>query len=88
MLPTAILAVYPVAGSDMNTKSYIKNAAAKPLDKPMMAWFVKNYLNSMAEGKDPRINLVAATLKGLPPTTIITAELDPLQSDGMMLTDN
>jgi len=41
----------------------------------------------MAEGKDPRINLVAATLKGLPPTTIITAELDPLQSDGMMLTD-
>jgi len=41
MLPTAILAVYPVAGSDMNTKSYIKNAAAKPLDKPMMAWFVK-----------------------------------------------
>jgi len=87
MLPTAILTVYPVAGSDMNTKSYIKNAAAKPLDKPMMAWFVKNYLNSMAEGKDPRINLVAADLKGLPPTTIITAELDPLQSDGMLLTD-
>ncbi|WP_374949962.1 alpha/beta hydrolase [Mucilaginibacter sp.] len=87
MLPTAILAVYPVAGSDMNTKSYVKNAAAKPLDKPMMMWFVKNYLNSMAEAKDPRINLVAANLKGLPATTIITASIDPLQSDGMMLTD-
>lgn len=87
MLPTAIVAVYPVAGSDMNTASYVKNAAAKPLNKPMMAWFVKYYLNSMAQGKDPRINLVAANLKGLPPTTIITAQLDPLQSDGMMLAD-
>ncbi|RFZ83555.1 alpha/beta hydrolase [Mucilaginibacter terrenus] len=86
-LPTAIIAVYPVAGSDMNTKSYTKNAAAKPLDKPMMMWFVKNYLNSMAEGKDTRINLVAANLKGLPPTTIITDEIDPLQSEGMMLAD-
>ncbi len=87
MLPTAILAVYPVAGSDMGTSSYVKNAAAKPLDKPMMMWFVKNYLNSMAEGKDPRINLVAANLKGLPPTTIITDEIDPLQSEGMALAD-
>jgi len=85
--PKHILAVYPVAGSDMNTESYKKNAAAKPLDKPMMVWFVKNYLNSMAEGKDPRINLVAANLKGLPPVTIITAKYDPLQSDGMMLAD-
>jgi acetyl esterase len=85
--PKHILAVYPIAGSDMNTESYKKNAAAKPLDKPMMAWFTKNYLNSMAETKDPRINLVAANLKGLPPVTIITAEYDPLQSDGMILAD-
>ena len=85
--PKHILAVYPIAGSDMNTESYKKNAAAKPLDKPMMAWFTKNYLNSMAEAKDPRINLVAANLKGLPAVTIITAEYDPLQSDGMMLAD-
>ncbi|RZK77891.1 MAG: alpha/beta hydrolase [Pedobacter sp.] len=85
--PKHILAVYPIAGSDMNTESYKKNAAAKPLDKPMMAWFTKNYLNSMAEAKDSRINLVAANLKGLPAVTIITAEYDPLQSDGMMLAD-
>jgi acetyl esterase len=85
--PKHILAVYPIAGSDMNTESYQKNAAAKPLDKPMMGWFVKNYLNSMAEAKDPRINLVAANLKGLPAVTIITAEYDPLNSDGLMLAD-
>ncbi|WP_454801174.1 alpha/beta hydrolase [Mucilaginibacter phyllosphaerae] len=87
MVPTAIVAVYPVAGSDMSTASYVKNAAAKPLDKPMMMWFVKNYLNSMAEGKDPRINLIAANLKGLPATTVITDEIDPLQSEGMTLVE-
>ncbi|MCO5935942.1 alpha/beta hydrolase [Mucilaginibacter sp. RB4R14] len=87
MVPTAIVAVYPVAGADMTTASYIKNAAAKPLNKPMMMWFVKNYLNNMAEGKDPRINLIAANLKGLPPTTVITDEIDPLQSEGMALVE-
>ncbi|MFD0751407.1 alpha/beta hydrolase [Mucilaginibacter calamicampi] len=87
MIPTAILAVYPVAGSDMNTPSYKKNEMAKPLDKPMMMWFVKNYLKSTDQATDPRINLVAANLKGLPPTTIITAEIDPLQSEGMLLGD-
>lgn len=86
-MPISILAVYPVAGSDMTTTSYIKNAQAKPLNKPMMMWFVKNYLNNMGEGKDPRINLVMANLKGLPPTTIITDEIDPLQSEGIMLAD-
>lgn len=87
MLPTAVLAVYPVAGADMNTPSYIKNANAKPLNKAMMGWFVKNYLNSMEQAKDPRINLVMANLKGLPPTTIITDEIDPLQSEGITLAD-
>jgi len=84
-LPVHQLLVYPVAGSDMNTESYQKNAAAKPLDKPMMAWFVKNYLNNATESKDPRINLIAANLKALPSTTIITAEIDPLMSEGELL---
>jgi acetyl esterase/lipase len=87
MLPTAIVAVYPIAGSDTTTQSYIKNAKAEPLSKAMMVWFLQKYLNNMAEGKDPRINLVAANLKGLPPTTVITDELDPLNSEGRMLVD-
>ena len=86
-IPVHQVLVYPVAGSDMNTKSYQKYAAAKPLDKPMMEWFVKNYLNNMGEAKDSRISLVTANLKGLPSTTIITAEIDPLQSDGELLAE-
>ena len=85
--PVHVVCVYPIAQSDVNTPSYTKFAAAKPLSKPMMEWFTKHYLNNAAEAKDPRISLVTANLKGLPPTTIITAEIDPLQSDGMMLAD-
>lgn len=85
MVPVHQLLVYPVAGSDMNTESYKKYANAKPLNKPMMEWFVKNYLNSMSEAKSPMISLVNANLKGLPPTTIILAEIDPLQSEGELL---
>ena len=41
----------------------------------------------MSEAKDSRISLVNANLKGLPSTTIITAEIDPLQNDGEMLAE-
>jgi acetyl esterase len=86
-MPKAQVLVYPVASVDMTTPSYQKNAQAKPLDKPMMGWFAKNYFRTPADGKDPRISLVNANLKGLPPTTVITAEIDPLMSDGQMLSD-
>ncbi len=84
-MPAHMLLVYPVAGSDMNTPSYVENANAKPLNKPMVEWFVKHFLKSPAEAQDPRINLVAADLKGLPSTTIIAAEIDPLRSEGETL---
>mgnify|MGYP004717438825 CR=1 FL=1 len=41
----------------------------------------------MDEAKHPKISLVNANLAGLPPTTIITAEIDPLHDDGTMLAD-
>ena len=86
-LPVHQLLVYPVASSDTDAPSYVTNADAKPLNKPMMLWFVDKYLRSPADGKDPRINLVSANLKGLPPTTIINAEIDPLLSDGEKLAE-
>ncbi len=84
-MPLAIVSVYPIAGGDTTTASYVENAAAKPLNRPMMSWFFDKYLRSPADREDPRINLVAANLKGLPPTTIINAQIDPLRSDGEIL---
>jgi len=84
-MPVHQLLVYPVANSDTNSPSYIKYGDAKPLDKPSVLWFLKHYLNNMDEAKDPRISLVAAKLDSLPSTTIVLAEIDPLQSEGMLL---
>lgn len=81
-LPDELLLVYPIASDDLDTPSEVENAEAKPLDRAMMKWFTAQYLRTPADGKDPRINLVAANLKGLPRTTIVNAEIDPLRSDG------
>lgn len=86
-VPVAILAVYPVTQGDTTTPSYTQNAMAKPLNRAMMNWFFEKYTRSPADAKDPRLNLLTADLKGLPPTTIITAQFDPLRSDGDMLAE-
>jgi acetyl esterase len=86
-MPLYQVLVYPVANNDMNSESYVKYADAKPLNKAMMAWFVKHALKSTAEAADPRISLVNANLTGLPKTLIIGAEIDPLQTEGKLLSD-
>ncbi|MEO6298009.1 MAG: alpha/beta hydrolase [Paracoccaceae bacterium] len=82
-IPVYQLLVYPIAGNDMNTPSYIENSDAAPLGKADMAWFVKYAFTKMEDAADTRVNLVAHTdLKGLPPATVITAQIDPLRSEG------
>ena len=84
--PAGIIAVYPVAQTgDMHTESYVDSATAKPLNKAMIGWFVDKIITSPADKKDPRMDLIHAELKGLPPVTIINAQIDPLRSDGEML---
>lgn len=84
-LPLMQLLVYPVVSDDMATPSYVQNADAKPLNKPMMAWFFKHY------GADPSspyaLPLKAPSLRGLPPATVIAAEIDPLLSEGKAYAD-
>lgn len=87
-LPLHMVLVYPVAGTDMNTASYIANQNASPLSKGAMAWFVDKILAKPEDAMDPMLNLTTkADLKGLPPATVITAEIDPLNSDGVMMAD-
>ncbi len=85
--PLAIVSVYPIAIGDTTSAAYVENANAKPLNRAMMSWFFDNYLRTPADRADPRINLVAADLKGLPPVTIINAQIDPLRGDGELLAE-
>jgi acetyl esterase/lipase len=84
-LPRHVVSVYPIAQPDTTTPSYIANADAKPLNRAMMGWFARQTTRSPADLKDPRIDLVKADLHGLPPVTIINAQIDPLLDDGAML---
>lgn len=86
-MPKAILSVYPIGQPDTTTASYTQNADAKPLSRPMMVWFFDQTVRTPADLKDPRIDLPSANLAGLPPVTIINAEIDPLRDDGAMLAD-
>ena len=83
--PLHILSVYPIANSDMTLPSRADSAGAKPLNTAMLKWFGYYYSSNMADMQDPRINLVKANLRGLPPTTIVNAQIDPLRSDGETL---
>lgn len=87
-MPEHMLLVYPVAGTDMNTESYKENANAMPLSREAMAWFVKHTLAEPSDKQDPRLDLVGqANLQNLPDATVITAEIDPLRSEGKMLAE-
>jgi acetyl esterase/lipase len=85
--PVHILSVYPIANSDKRLPSRRDSAKAKPLNAAMLDWFGFYYSRSRADQMDPRINLVAADLRGLPPVTIVNAQIDPLRSDGETLSD-
>ena len=85
--PVHQLLIYPVAGTDTGTPSYIADEFAAPLSRKDVLWYVNNTITSPADLKDPRLDLVGqADLHNLPPTTIISAEIDPLESDGRFLT--
>lgn len=81
-MPVHQLLIYPVADTAMDTESYQENADAKPLSKPAMEWFAKHAIDPK-DKSNPLLALVRAPdLRGLPVTTIITAQIDPLRSEG------
>ena len=52
-----------------------------------MKWFFDQYVPNWSANNDPLINLIDADLSGLPATTIINAEIDPLENEGEVLAD-
>ncbi len=86
--PLCQVLVYPVANNDTTTASATMYKDAIPLGRSELTWFYEKYTPIPSQGDDPRISLVdQAVLTGMPPTTIIAAELDPLQTEGKQLAD-
>ena len=83
LMPVHQMLIYPVTNYAFDTPSYQENANAKPLNRAMMMWFWNHYLKSAADGSNPYASpLRAENFRNLPPATVITAEIDPLRSEG------
>jgi acetyl esterase len=81
-LPVHALLIYPLVSNNMLNTSYRINANAKPLNAAMMKWFFKYYSTLPESFEDYALPMKADTLANFPPTTLITAEIDPLQQEG------
>ena len=82
----ALVLITPAAGTDLKTNSWLEDSAARPWNKAAVQWALKLYLPNDDAMRDPRIDIVGlADVSNLPPTTIVTAEIDPLRSDGERL---
>ncbi len=80
--------IYPVVDTKMDTPSYIENANAKPLNAAMMKWFADHTFERREDAMNPRVALLRAkSLKGMPSATIVTAQIDPLRSEGAALAE-
>ena len=81
-MPIYELLVYPVADTSLNFPSVEINKNAKPLNKPMLPWFINHTISKPAD-KDNKYLAVLRNpnVSKLPPATVIAAEIDPLMSE-------
>jgi len=75
--------IYPCLDRNFSTDSYRANATGYGLSTQAMQWFWEQYLQGNAHNDDPyAAPQRAQSFAGLAPAIIITAQYDPLLSDG------
>jgi acetyl esterase len=75
--------VYPCNGRDFTTDSYQNLATGYGLSTQAMKWFWDQYLQGTQHDRNPyAVPMIATSFTGLAPAILITAEFDPLRSDG------
>ena len=81
-LPLYQVLIYPVTNYAFDTPSQVANPDSAPLSTKALRWFYERYLSSPADGANPQFSIGRASLQGLPPATVINADVDPLRSEG------
>lgn len=78
------LLLYPVTDADFTRPSYrVNGSGSYMLSTAWMQWFWRQYLGDIAPADAPLAALLqTADVSGLPPTTVLTAEYDPLRDEG------
>ncbi|OBC17440.1 esterase [Mycobacterium sp. 852013-50091_SCH5140682] len=75
------LLIYPVTTTDL-TIGMDTEYDGVMLERDELQWHQDNYLPGPEAMSDPRVNILAADLSGLPDATIILAECDPIRPQG------
>lgn len=77
------LLIYPCNDRNFENDSYIKNATGYGLSTQAMKWFWEQYLQGDQHDTNPyAVPMKATSFTGVTPAIIITAQYDPLISDG------
>jgi acetyl esterase len=75
--------VYPVTDLANRASSFHENGEGFLLTAPTLEFFYDCYISDPNERHDPRASpLLATDFDGLPPTLVVTAEVDPLRDEG------
>jgi acetyl esterase len=70
---------YTGFSTDLYQDSVVRYGAGDfGLSLHMMVWFYRNYLGRKEDYTDPRMNLLDADLRGIPPAYLVITECDPL----------
>lgn len=81
-MPVYQVLIYPITNYAFNSPSEQQNPHSRPLNTAMLRWFYDKYLTGPADGVKPMFSVMRADLAALPPATVITADIDPLRSEG------
>lgn len=86
--PAHQLLICPLAGTDLETESFREHADARPMDRATWDWCFRQLLGRSGSRHRVELNLAARDdLADLPPATVVTAEVDPLRSEGEALAE-
>jgi acetyl esterase len=81
--PARQLLIYPVIAPDFDTRSYEEFAEGHLLTRSAMEWFWQQYAPGDRFDASPyAVPSRAASLAGLPPALVVTAEYDVLRDEG------
>lgn len=84
-MPKHELLVYPETTSNVRQISDMQYTnTLLPLYTSLIQYFDRQYAPNPSDANNPQLAPINANLKGLPPTTILAAEEDPLVSDGQV----
>jgi acetyl esterase len=82
--PVHQLLIYPVADAVVGSPSEKQFETSAPLATPDLPWFYSKYLGEQKADSTtaPYFSIRNADVQGVAPATVITAEIDPLRSEG------